>query len=219
MALVHTIAHRVRRQTGRSTIEVDDLVGYGSKGLLEAAERFNSEEGASFTTFAYYRIRGAMLDGIRTMGWYSRADRARYRAEERANELLQNLSEREAVARASGQPSRSEVATTLQEVSDVLAQVSAVHITSLEAAADVADDKLVPADASLELGQMSTKVRVAVGQLPDKERALLELFYFGDKNLTEAGQALGLSKSWACRLHTRAVGLLRVALEDAPPPA
>src|SRR6185436_11792944 len=78
----------------------DDLVGYGHKGLIEAADRFDSKQGVTFTTFAYYRIRGAMLDGLRTMGWYSRSDYARYRAEERANEYLQNTADREGAERA-----------------------------------------------------------------------------------------------------------------------
>src|SRR4030095_1736676 len=98
LSLVQAIAGKLKRTLGRS-IEFDDLVGYGHKGLIEAADRFDSKQGVTFTTFAYYRIRGAMLDGLRTMGWYSRSDYARYRAEERANEFLQNLSDRAGAAR------------------------------------------------------------------------------------------------------------------------
>ena len=98
LALVQAIARKVKRTLG-GAIEVDDLVGYGRKGLVEAAERFDGRAGVAFTTFAYYRIRGAMYDGIRAMGWYSRADYARYRAEERANEYLQHQADREGAAR------------------------------------------------------------------------------------------------------------------------
>jgi RNA polymerase sigma factor FliA len=62
---------------------------------------------------------------------------------------------------------------------------------------------------------MSLRVRAAVAALPDKERRLMELYYFADKNLEEAGAELGLSKSWACRLHARAVDLLRDTMGDA----
>src|SRR3954470_10912687 len=93
LSLVQAIAGKLKRTLGRS-IDFEDLVGYGSKGLVEAAERFDARQGTAFSTFAYYRIRGAMLDGLRTMGWYSRADYARYRAEERANEYLQNAADR-----------------------------------------------------------------------------------------------------------------------------
>src|SRR6185295_10206040 len=101
LSLVQAIAAKLKRTLGR-TIEFDDLVAYGTKGLLEAADRFDPTQGATFTTFAYYRVRGAMLDGLRTMGWYSRADYARYRAEERANEYLQNHSEREEAGKQAG---------------------------------------------------------------------------------------------------------------------
>jgi RNA polymerase sigma factor for flagellar operon FliA len=75
LQLVQAIARKVKKTLGAS-IEYDDLVAYGSKGLVEAADRYDARPGVAFTTFAYYRIRGAMFDGLRTMGWYSRADYA-----------------------------------------------------------------------------------------------------------------------------------------------
>ncbi len=214
LSLVHALAGKLKIKLGRA-IDFDDLVGYGSKGLIEAAERFDPAQGVVFTTFAYYRIRGAMLDGVRTMGWYSRSDYARYRAEERAHELLRNLSEREGAANEAGAGAGGDDrAATLENIAEILGQVATVHITSIEAAKHVADDKLPAADASLELGQMSGRVNDALKTLPEKERRLMELYYFGDKNLEEAGAEMGLSKSWACRLHARAVGLLRDAIAD-----
>ena len=96
LSLVQALARKVKRTLGTSrAIDLEDLVAYGSKGLVEAAERFDARQGVAFSTFAYYRIRGAMYDGLRTMGWYSRADYARYRAEERANEYLRSQADRE----------------------------------------------------------------------------------------------------------------------------
>ena len=212
LSLVQAIAHKVKKSLA-AAIDVDDLVGYGSKGLVEAAERFDARQGVAFSTFAYYRIRGAMYDGLRTMGWYSRADYARYRAEERANEYLQSQAEREAAGRADGRADASQ-AETLAEIAAVLSGVGTVHITSLDAAASVADERLPPPDAALERRQLTDRLRQAVKQLPDKERRLMELYYLGDKNLEEAGRVLGLSKSWACRLHARAVDLLRAAMAE-----
>src|SRR6185437_9096236 len=149
LSLVQAIARKVKK-TLNASIEVDDLVGYGSKGLVEAAERFDARHGVAFTTFAYYRVRGAMYDGLRAMGWYSRADYARYRAEERANEYLRNRVDREGAARAegaSGQP--ADPGAALAEVSEILSSVAAVHITSLEAAASVPDESLPPPDAAV----------------------------------------------------------------------
>ncbi|HEX3695019.1 MAG TPA: sigma-70 family RNA polymerase sigma factor [Polyangia bacterium] len=216
LSLVQAIAHKVKKSLTTS-IDVEDLIGYGSKGLVEAAERFDARQGVAFSTFAYYRIRGAMYDGLRTMGWYSRADYARYRAEERANEYLQSQADREGAALADGAvPAGGSTSTEqkLDEIATALTGVATVHITSLEAAAHVADERLPPPDAALEMRQETGRLRQALSRLPEKERRLMELYYLADKNLEEAGRELGLSKSWACRLHARAVDLLRVEMAD-----
>jgi RNA polymerase sigma factor for flagellar operon FliA len=216
LSLVQAIARKVKK-TLNASIELDDLVGYGSKGLVEAAERFDARHGVAFTTFAYYRIRGAIYDGLRAMGWYSRADYARYRAEERANEYLRNRADREGAAQAQAGAAGSTTAgeaAALAEVHEILSSVATVHITSLEAASSVPDESLPAADVAVDSHRLSHRVRQAVAALPDKERRLMELYYFADKNLEEAGAELGLSKSWACRLHARAVDLLRDAMDD-----
>jgi len=215
LSLVQALARKVKKTVGAS-IELDDLVAYGSKGLVEAAERFDARQGVAFSTFAYYRIRGAMYDGLRTMGWYSRADYARYRAEERANEYLRAEADREAAGRAE-RPAGSaapDKAQTMESVAEILSGIATVHITSLEAASSVADESLPAPDTALDTGRLSNRVRAAVAALPPKEKQLMELYYFADKTLEEAGAALGLSKSWACRLHARAVALLRQGLDD-----
>jgi RNA polymerase sigma factor for flagellar operon FliA len=208
--LVRSIAGKLRRSLGR-TLDLDELVAYGAKGLVEAASRFDSRQGAAFSTFAYYRIRGAMLDGMRTMGWYSRADYARYRAEERANEYLRNRAEQEGAA---GAGQARDAAETLAEIAEVLSGVATVHITSLEAAASVTDERLPPPDQQLERLHLQARARKAMHKLPDKERRLLQLHYFEDRNLEAAGAELGLSKSWVSRLHARAVDRLRQVLEE-----
>ena len=217
LSLVQAIARKVKKSLG-ATMDIDDLVGYGSKGLVEAAERFDGRAGVAFSTFAYYRIRGAMYDGIRTMGWYSRADYARYRAEERSNEYLQNHADRDGAARVQGPDApgaaKPDAAAALASVGEILTGVATIHITSLEAAASVADQTFAAPDAALDTGRLSKRVREAMKTLPAKERQLMEMYYFGDKNLEQAGAEMGLSKSWACRLHARAVDLLRQAMAD-----
>jgi RNA polymerase sigma factor for flagellar operon FliA len=213
LSLVQAIARKLKKTLG-ARIDYDDLVAYGSKGLVEAADRFDARPGVAFTTFAYYRIRGAMFDGLRTMGWYSRADYARYRAEERANEYLQTHADRP--AGEDGAASKTaDAAETLAAVAQVLSGVAAIHITSLEAASSVADETFAAPDAAIDTGRLSTRVRDAITKLPEKERRLMEMYYFEEKTLEDAGGALGLSKSWACRLHARAVELLRAAMADA----
>jgi RNA polymerase sigma factor for flagellar operon FliA len=212
--LVHAIADKLKRKLGR-TMEPGDLVGYGTQGLIEAASKFDPKLGTAFSTFAYYRIRGAIFDGMRTMGWYSRVDYARFRAEERANAYMAAESERDAADKlanpAALAPDKSEL---LADIAEVLSGVATVHITSIEAARDAPDDRFqAPDQAALE-AEGRERVRAALATLPDKERQLMELYYFADLKLEDAGKKLGLSKSWASRLHTRAVNHLREALGE-----
>jgi RNA polymerase sigma factor for flagellar operon FliA len=212
--LVHAIADKLKRKLGR-TMEPGDLVGYGTQGLIEAASKFDPKLGTAFSTFAYYRIRGAIFDGMRTMGWYSRVDYARFRAEERANAYMAAESERDAADKlanpAALAPDKSEL---LADIAEVLSGVATVHITSIEAARDAPDDRFqAPDQAALEAEGLE-RVRAALATLPDKERQLMELYYFADLKLEDAGKKLGLSKSWASRLHTRAVNHLREALGE-----
>jgi RNA polymerase sigma factor for flagellar operon FliA len=219
--LVHAIARKIKK-TLSASIDLEDLIGYGSKGLVEAAERFDPAQGVTFGTFAYYRVRGAMFDGLRTMGWYSRSDYARYRAEERANELMRTRAEREdaereAAARQTAAPDATranDAATTLASIGEILSEVATVHITSLDAAAAVSDDRLPSPDATIDGARLSLRLRAAIKTLPDRERQLMDLYYYNSKNLEEAGQEMGLSKSWACRLHARAIQLLRDAMVE-----
>src|SRR3954447_1384288 len=96
---VRSIAGKIKEQLPRE-IEFDDLYNYGMQGLLEAAERYDRKHGVGFQTFAYYRVRGAMFDGLRAMGWLPRNEYQRMRFEERAVAYLSNLAEREAGAEA-----------------------------------------------------------------------------------------------------------------------
>src|SRR6185436_10049306 len=128
LPLVQSVARKLKTQI-TARIDFDDLIGYGSKGLIEAAERFDARHGVAFTTFAYYRIRGAMYDGLRAMGWYSRADYTRYRAEERANEYLRSRADREGAAQAeagaaaNSATKKADAETTLAEVNEILSSV------------------------------------------------------------------------------------------------
>ncbi len=217
--LVRAIAGKLKLTLGK-TADFDDLVGYGNQGLMEAAQRFDPNQGVTFVTFAYYRIRGGMLDGMRTMGWYSRTEYARFRAEERANEYLQSENDRTAAIIAAGAdptPARvteaaKDATQTLASIAETLGGIATIHFTSIEAASQVADDRFANAETSLTNLESQHRIRAAVAKLPERERRLMELYYFEDKSLEDVGTELGLSRSWACRLHARAVGLLRRTL-------
>jgi RNA polymerase sigma factor for flagellar operon FliA len=211
---VRALAARMKETLPRE-VEYEDLVGYGMQGLLEAAERYDERHGAIFTTFAYYRIRGAMFDGLRGMGWMPRSERARQRIEERASAYLQNLADREAGFASLEDESAPSAIKSKQEVrylSEAIGGVATVLLTSMDAQA--ADEEATPQPhLILERRERDLAIKHAIGTLPEKERRLLELYYYEDKSLTEAGTVLGLSKSWTSRLHARAISLLQEAIE------
>ena len=200
---VRSLAAQVRKQFN-SQFEMDELVAWGQIGLLEAAERFDARVGANFLTFAHYRIKGAIYDGLRKMGVL----KGGAAAAERANAYMtQPVRPRPAAAARS--------TTTCGEISGAVTGLAMVFATSLEGTEglQVSDDQL-PADERLELEQMRRRVRAAIEKLPEKERKLLQGYYFQNKTLEEAGAEIGQSKSWASRLHARAVETLKQLLEE-----
>jgi RNA polymerase sigma factor for flagellar operon FliA len=213
---VRSLAATVRKQFN-AQLELDELVAYGQIGLLEAAERFDAKVGANFLTFAHYRIKGAIFDGLRKMGVLRGSDARNAFVGERAAAYLGNLSDREAGAGNRGSSFDDDVS----DISDAVQGLAMVFATSLEGA-DTAGytDESLPVDVRLELEQLKTRVRAAIEKLPEKERKLLQGYYFQGRTLEEAGAEIGQSKSWASRLHARAIDRLKELLneEEALPP-
>jgi len=211
MPYVRSIAGKVKKGVAKE-IEFEDLVEYGMIGLLEAADRFDPEQGANFMTFAYYRIRGAIYDGLRGMGWMSRSEYAKARFEERANEYLAEVaSAEEAGEEAPANPFEMAV----QDLAAAVQGLAAVYLTSLDGTEglQIEDDRSMGAEDALGLDQARGLVREAITKLNEQERTLLELYYYKEMNLKQVGEQLGLSKSWTCRLHARVVEKLHRMLE------
>ena len=214
---VRSIASKIKDQLPRE-IEFDDLYNYGMQGLLEAAERYDRRHGVTFQTFAYYRVRGAMFDGLRNMGWLPRHEYARLRFEERAAAYLSNLTEREAGAgAAAGElPAVVNIEDEVRQVAEALGGVAAIFVTTMEGQkekGDVATGMTPTPQVDVERQERDVAIEEALKELPDKERRLLQLYYFEDRPLEEAGKIMGLSKSWSSRLHARAIELLKDALK------
>jgi RNA polymerase sigma factor for flagellar operon FliA len=212
---VRSIASKIKDQLPRE-IEFDDLYNYGMQGLLEAAERYDRRHGVTFQTFAYYRVRGAMFDGLRNMGWLPRHEYARLRFEERAAAYLSNLTEREAGAGVAALPAVVNVDDEVRQIAEALGGVAAIFVTTMEGQTekgDVATGMTPSPQADIERQERDVAIEAALKELPDKERRLLQLYYFEDRPLEEAGKIMGLSKSWSSRLHARAIELLKDALK------
>ena len=203
---VRSIAAGLCRQF-RSQLDLEELMAYGHMGLLEAAERFNPSVGANFLTFAHYRIKGAMFDGLRKMGILSAAEPQALSAE-RSNAYLSNLADRDSGAQAS-------FSEDVGEISHAVSSLAIVYATSLDSAESqqIASEQL-SAEERMELEQTKKRIRQAMGRLSEKERRLLQAYYFNSKTLEEAGAEIGQSKSWASRLHARAIEKLKQLLAE-----
>ncbi|MEL6545765.1 MAG: sigma-70 family RNA polymerase sigma factor [Myxococcota bacterium] len=213
MPYVRSIAGKVKKTVAKE-IDFEDLVEYGMIGLLEAADRYDPQYGANFMTFAYYRIRGAIYDGLRGMGWMSRSEYAKARYEERANEYLQQVSQ---AIEAGEEVPDNPFETAIQDLASAVQGLAAVYITTLDGTEglQVADESTPGAEENLGLEQARGLVRETIKKLSDQERQLLELYYYKEMSLQEVGEHLGLSKSWTSRLHARVIDKLHRMLEDS----
>lgn len=202
----HAIAAEVSRKLPL-VLERKDIQGWAELGLVEAAKSFDPTRGIQFKTFAYYRIKGAIYDGLRKMGWYPKGQYQKLRFEMAANEYLQDVSTHALP------PTSAE--NQLQDLKDVTANVMSCYMLSLEAMPqEPVDTKQVSAEETMVRNQQRSKVRLSLAQLPERNRRVLELFYFEDLTLEEIGKKLGLSKSWVCRLHAKSLELLRKQLNQ-----
>lgn len=189
-------------------LEFDELVAMGNLGLAEAADRWDPDSGATFRTFAYYRVNGAILDGVRRNSNLPRRVWARLTALAATAEYLQAAGQRAATARKTA--AAPSTADRLREVQAALGAIRTMYLVSMDA---VAEEQLpadaTPADEALGRRRQHQALARALARLPDRERAIVTAHYVDGKTLLEAGEAMGLSKSWASRLHARAVDLLR----------
>jgi RNA polymerase sigma factor for flagellar operon FliA len=222
---VRSIAGKIKKTVPKE-IGFDELYDYGIIGLLEAADRFDPALGANFMTFAYYRVRGAIYDGLRGMGWLNRGDYAKARFESRANAYLEEAAHPEPVVKkaksAAADGASADLHPLEHAVTDLASAVhslAAVYITSLDAAleATLQDHNQVTPEEKMELEEARATIRRSIRRLPTQERQLLEMYYYKDMSMQQVGDGLGLSKSWTSRLHARVIDKLHRMLEDEAP--
>ncbi|WP_298180306.1 FliA/WhiG family RNA polymerase sigma factor [Saccharomonospora sp.] len=222
--LVKYVAGRVG--TGLPThIDVADLIQSGIFGLVDAIEKFDPERGLRFETYAMQRIRGAILDDLRSQDWVPRVVRSRAREVERAHERLG--------ARLRRTPTDAEVAAelgiTLRELRDLYGQLRLTSVLALDdlmgpsrdngnsmgsPADTLPDDGAVDPVAVLVDQDNRKQLAEAIAQLNERDRIVVSLYYFENLTLAEIGKVLGVTESRVSQLHTRAVLRLRAKLVE-----
>jgi RNA polymerase sigma factor for flagellar operon FliA len=202
--LVRSLAWKLKERLPPQ-VDVDDLIGYGQVGLVQAAQDFDPNRRRQFTTFAYYRIRGSILDGLSQMAWFSRADLHRVNYERLSGEVLG-----EEERAGSTVDATISLAREAGWFADLVSRLSVVYLTTW--AGDCNSRPFVDANESPPAQAMAHEMRERLKEmvlaLPAEARALIQATYYEGVTLQEAGRRLGISKAWASRLHARAVASL-----------
>jgi RNA polymerase sigma factor for flagellar operon FliA len=205
--LVRSIAFQIKQRL-RVPLDVDELIQDGRIGLLEAADRFDSKLGVSFKTFAYYRVKGAIYDGLRKMDVISRRKNSKLMFESAATEFLadENL-------RGNPEARRTTVKDEMNEIAGLISGLVPIYMLTSDAMDRFEHEQSGRTQQEeVELKQEKGELKKALRQLPAKERQLLEFHYYEDLTLEQAASKLGLSKSWASRLHAKAISKLQKSL-------
>jgi RNA polymerase sigma factor FliA len=220
--LVKFVAGRVASGLPQS-VEQADLVSYGIFGLIDAIEKFDPSRGFKFETYAIARVKGAIIDELRSFDWVPRSVRAKARAIERAYSKLENELRRT--------PDDNELAHELgmsdRELAKALSQISFVGLVAVDEilaaggerpgqamAGDPAADRLHDPVEAFEVDEMKVFLADAVNRVPERERLVLTLYYYKGLTLSEIGDVFGVTESRACQIHTKAILQLRARLGE-----
>ena len=221
LPFVQALARRLAASMPHS-IDLGDLVQDGVLGLIDAAQRFDDARGIKFETFAERRVRGAMIDALRREAW-PRGVRRQRRELEAARETLRGELGQE--------PSLAELAAKVgsdeKRLGRTILRISTIESTSPLSAGDHVDERSLPAalvpsepespDSAYERTEEKERIRAAMATLPERERRLVNLYYFGEVTMKQIGEELGVNESRVSQLHARAMQRLRAALEPARP--
>lgn len=217
MPTVRPQALRVRRTVGRAA-ELDDLIAYGHAGLLEASRRYDALRGVPFKAFASFRIRGAILDGVRQLANLPRRVHERLRALDCASRYSEGLLEDSASSSPPPGQTPVDVERRLQNHLAAMATAMATGLlaepaTDEEGSATAISPQLSPEEAT-QRRQLLQRVERGIEQLPEQERILIRRHYLEGERFDTVAAELRLSKSWASRLHTRALERLTRRLKQ-----
>ena len=199
------------------TVDVDDLIQTGMIGLMDAAQNYDANQGASFETYAGIRIRGAMLDEIRRNDW---APRSVHRKAREISAAMQSI-EQEKGRNASDKEIAVALGLNIDEYHHQLHESTGHHLFSLDEFNHGDESHAHPITAipsgpveSLQSNDFKNALANAIKTLPDRERLLMGLYYNEELNLKEIGEVLGVSESRVSQIHSQTVIRLRAKLNE-----
>ena len=214
-----------RMSSGLPThVEEADLISYGLLGLISAVERFDPAREIKFETFAITRIKGSIIDELRSLDWVPRSVRARAREIEKANAQLEHKLQRA----PTDQEMAAALETTVDEFQASLTRISNSSVIALDelwTLSDASGDQVSLLDTlqdpnaadpaqAMDATEMKDRLADAIARLPEREKLVVALYYYENLTLREIGEVLGVTESRVSQLHTKAVLRLKSALQS-----
>lgn len=204
-------------------VEESDLISYGLEGLISAIERYDPRREVRFETFAATRIKGAIIDELRTLDWVPRSVRARAREIERVAAELEHKLHRA--------PTEEELAQAMRlDIDDFRALITQISTSSIIALDDnwnmssgdaphlmetLSDESASDPALAADTTDMRDTLADAISRLPEREKAVVALYYYDNLTLREIGEVLGVTESRVSQLHTKAILRLKGSLREA----
>jgi len=227
--LILTYAPLVKFVAGRlgsglpAHVEEGDLISYGLMGLIGAIERFEPERGIKFETFAMTRIRGSIIDELRSLDWVPRSVRSRAREIEEAQQKLENelqrapteeeLADKLGVTEEELQESLLEIANSSVYALDELWAISDSSGDSVSLLDTISDPSATDPQEALDSTEVKDRLAESISSLPEREQLVVALYYYEGLTLREIGEVLGVTESRVSQLHTKAVMRLKSHLQ------
>ena len=205
-----------------ANIELDDLMSAGVIGLMDAVDKYDHTRDNKFKTYAEFRIRGAMLDELRSQDWVPRSVREKAKHLERVMQKIEHEKRRP----ASDQEVCDELKISPEEYAVLLNEVRSVSLLNYDDLNSLTKSDKKSMLGLIENGRFSTPfaevsrtnlkslVEKAISDLPEKQRLVLALYYYEDLNLKEIGRVLEVTESRVSQLHTQAVLRLKAKLKN-----
>jgi RNA polymerase sigma factor FliA len=211
-----------------SHVEEADLISYGLLGLIGAIERFDPGRDIKFETYAVSRVKGAIIDELRSLDWVPRSVRAKARDVEKAHQKLENRLQRAPTEEEMAE----ELGLDLEEFRTTLLDIANSSVLALEDLWTVADPdggqvslidtirdpSAVDPETELDTAELKDRLAEGISALPERERLVIALYYYENLTLREIGEVLGVTESRISQLHTKAVLGLRSAMQTPAEP-
>jgi RNA polymerase sigma factor for flagellar operon FliA len=204
---VRKLARDIHRKLPKHA-SYDDIVAYGEVGLVEAATNFDPLSGVAFTTFAFYRIRGAIFDGIRKMSGLTPALRKQMAQDAGMDAVAQDS------ASAPAAPGGNENETLAKSFNESIKRLGVVFLVANATGEGSPLDQVDNArpEEAVEQAEMMAKLKEALAKLDADQMRIVQMFYFEQKSMSEIGAAIGKDKATVSRRHAKAIEVLAQAM-------